>query len=116
MAGKQISLNSVVFTPINVDEDGDKMGDPLGPMADGSRGFAHRANKRTWRISWKRVPSSVRASIRSIFTLTSSFPFVDEDGVSATVYCPPGGFRSRIAVIAAGIVLYYDVQLTIEEV
>jgi hypothetical protein len=114
MAGKQISLNATVFTPIDVQETVTKIGDEF-QGANGARRFAHRANKREWRISWRRVLASVRTGVRGIYALTSSFTFIDEDGTSYTVFCPPGGYSSSISLIAPGVTLYYDIELTIKE-
>jgi len=111
-----ITLNGTSFTPRDVQEDGDKVGKEIGPAANGARRFAHRANKRQWRLSWRRVLAATRTSVRGIFNLTASFIFVDEAGTSYTVYCPPGGFKSSVSLIAgAGPTLYYDVELTIKE-
>lgn len=115
MAGKQISLNSVVLTPTDIQEDIDRIGDEI-QAANGTRRFAFRANKRQWKIAWRRVLASVRTSVRGIYALTSVFTYIDEDGNSFTVYCPPGGFTSKISAISPGVTLYYDIDLTIKEV
>jgi hypothetical protein len=115
MAGKQVVINGTAYTPNNVQVEETKIGTEW-EAGDGSYHFAHRANKRTWRLSWKRVPVATRTSIRGIYTLVGTFPFVDEDAGSAvTVACPPGGFRSSIGLIAPGVTLYYDVELTLRE-
>ena len=114
MAGKQISLNGTAYTPSGVEESLEKIGAER-TAANGARRFVHRATKREWRLSWQRVTASVRSSVRGVYALTTAFAYVDEDGASYTVYCPPGGFRSSISLIAPGVTLYYDVELTLKE-
>lgn len=115
MAGKQVVINGVAYTPTDIQLEETKIGTEW-EAANGAYRFAHRANKRTWRLSWRRVPVATRTALRAIYALTSTFPFIDEDAGSAvTVACPPGGFRSSIGLIAPGVTLYYNVELTLRE-
>lgn len=112
-----ITLNGTSFTPSDIQTDHEKIGDRID-AANGSRRWAHRADKRTWSISWKAVPLATLTAVRGIFALTSTFTYADENGSSATVFCEAGALSSSVAELAyesGSQVLYYDVTLKLTE-
>jgi hypothetical protein len=112
-----ISLNATTFYPADIEEAPEAIGTPI-KAANGARRFAKRADKRVWTLSWNRVTAAVRAQIRAVHALTSTFTYIDEAGTSFTVLCLPGAYRSSIGLIGmpGGVLtLYYNVTLTIHE-
>lgn len=113
-----ITLNANVLTPNKIEHTPEKIGVEL-VMANGRRRFVHRATKETWSLSWEGITSTVRATLRTIFDLTSTFTYIDQFGVSWSVYCPPGGWKCSIAAIlpaGATTELRYTVELQIKQV
>lgn len=111
------TLNGVTFYPSDIAPDHEKIGHEI-QAADGSRRWAHRADKRTWKIEWKSVPLATLTAVRAIFNLTTTFTFVDENGDAATVFCKAGALSSSVAEIgqnSGGQVLLYNVSLTLTE-
>jgi len=112
-----ITLNGVSFTPSNIEPAHEKIGTTI-QAANGARRWAHRADKRVWTITWDKVALATLTAIRAVFALTSTFTYVDENGVSATVFCQAGALKSSVSEMgmSAGTqVLYYDVTLEITE-
>lgn len=112
-----ISLNATSFTPGGIDEDREKIGSAI-QAANGARRFAHRAIKRSWTLTWSGVTATVRDQVRTIYALTTTFTYVDENSNSITVFCPPGGFASKVSLItveSGATTLRYDVTLKIVE-
>jgi methionyl-tRNA formyltransferase len=112
-----ISLNATTFYPADIEETREKIGTEIA-AANGARRFAHRAEKRSWTLTWNRVTAAVRTQIRAVHVLTTTFTYIDEAGTSFTVLCLPGAYRSSIGLIGmpGGVLtLYYNVTLTIHE-
>ncbi|MCC7267060.1 MAG: hypothetical protein IT546_06930 [Caulobacteraceae bacterium] len=112
-----ITLNGTTFYPSDIEEEADKIGREL-EAADGSRRFVHRANKRAWSIAFDRVPLATLTALRTIYGLTTTFAFVDENANAYTVYCPPGALSSSVGMLAteAGAqVLYYNCSRSLKQ-
>lgn len=112
-----ISLNGTSFTPSDIQTQAEKIGATI-QAANGARRWAHRADKRTWTITWALVPLATLTAVRGIFALTATFAFVDENGASVTVLCQEGALTSNVSAIAwegGAQVLYYDISLTVVE-
>lgn len=112
-----ISLNGTSFTPSGIDEAREKIGSVIA-AANGSRRFAHRAHKREWTLTWTNVAATVRDAVRTIYALTTTFTYVDENSNSITVLCLPGGFQSSVSLISyegGALTLRYTVTLKVSE-
>lgn len=114
-----IILNGTTFYASDVQEDDERIGTTL-QARNGNRRFVHRAFKRRWTITWDQVSQSVRASIRTIHRLTTTFTFTDEVGNSYTVFCDTGAFKSSVGAIIpgpgyVGTVEEYNVTLILTE-
>jgi len=117
MSNRYIFMNSVQFNPTSVEAEEDKIGESRR-MGDGTLRYYHRAFKSKWTLNWTAVKEANVPAIRTIARLTTSFTFVDYDGVSHTVMVLPGGFTTSLSaekVDAAGI-KRYDVTLVLDEV
>jgi hypothetical protein len=117
MANQPIYLNGVQFKPSNIDVSEDKIG-VNSRAASGRLKFHLVTTKSQWKISWAMVDTATMNAVRTIYRLTSSFVFIDEQGVSHTVACLPGGFTSTLAATSISInnVVHYDVEITLDEV
>jgi hypothetical protein len=116
-----VTLNGTSFYPSDIQVEFTKVGVSL--VADnGSRRFVHRLsgatpiNKLNWVLSWERVTETVRGQIGVIANLSTTFTYVDQHAVSYTVQTEESAFTSSIAFVAAGAVLYYNVELRIWQV
>jgi hypothetical protein len=112
MAG--ISLNGTTFHPSDIQADELKIGESLVARS-GARTWVQYGTKRSWDLSWKNVAKATRDAVRTIFRLTTTFPYVDEDGVSVTVQCEASGYSSSVATIEDAATVRYDLKLTIYE-
>ncbi len=113
---KRFTLNGTVFYPSEVDTTVEKKGE-VKEMISGATRFFLKAHKRTWVLTWNKIPDSLVQSIRAIYLLTSSFTAKDEWDTSYTVLCLPGGFNHKLDAASIGLngIEYYDVTLTIQE-
>lgn len=117
MSTRYIYMNGVEFNPSEVEiKDDEKIGDSRR-MGDGTLRYYHRAFKGQWSITWNGVKETFIPAIRAIGRLTTSFTFIDYDGVSHTVIILPGNFsRSLTAEKVTPDTKRYDVSLTLDEV
>ncbi len=111
-----ISLAGTSFTPSSIDESREKIGTVI-TAANGARRFAHRNHKREWTLTWKDVTATVRDQVRTVYALTTTFAYVDENANSVTCLCLPGGFQSSISTITyeGAVTLRYTVTLKVSE-
>ena len=112
-----ITLNSTTFYPSDVQETFEKIG-VVFEAANGNRRFLHRANKRSWNISFQSVPLATVVALRTIAALTSTFTFTDENSNSFTVFCDTGALKTNVAILAkqsGSQVLYYNADLQLLE-
>lgn len=117
MSNRYISMNSVQFNPTSVEYEEEKIGESRR-MGDGTLRYYHRSIKRKWTITWTGLRETYLAAVKSIAALTTSFTFVDYDGVSYTVLILPGGYKHSLnADKVDGLgVKRYDITITLDEV
>ncbi len=112
-----ISLNGTSFTPSGIDMAREKIGSVI-TAANGARRFAHRAHKREWTLTWANVTATVRDQVRTVYALTTSFTYIDENSNSITVLCLPGGYQETVSLISyegGAVTLRYTVTLNLSE-
>jgi len=123
MAADRIKLNNVTFGktglqgPTNVEPDLLVFGSEQ-ETRNGALSLLETGKKWHWTITWDAVDVATRNAVRSIALLSSTFTFVDEDGVSHTVQCPKEGrYKAGISITGSdgGGTLYYGVTLVIRE-
>lgn len=117
MSTQYIYLNGTQMNPSEVEiKDDEKIGESRR-MGDGTLRYYHRTFKGQWSIKWTSVKETYIASIRAIGRLTTSFTFIDYEGVSHTVIVLPGNFSRTLSAekVSPGI-KRYDVSLTLDEV
>lgn len=85
-------------------------------MANGTRRWVNRGTKRTWTIEWNGVREATRAALRTLHVLPTTFPFVDELGVTyATCQTEAADLSEAYAFTDPSNNLYYDLTITIRE-
>lgn len=110
-------MNGVQFNPSEVEmKDDEKIGESRR-MGDGTLRYYHKAFKGQWVIKWTTVKESYVPAIRTIARLTTSFTFIDYEGVSHTVMVLPGGMSRTLSAekVSPGV-KRYDVSITLDEV
>lgn len=115
---KRVILNSVTLYPTSIDVDEERItldGSPYR-MLDGSLRMYHVGFKNKWTLHWTSIPESSIAAIRALYRTTSSITFNDENNTSYTVVTT--GFSTNLAAdrISLQGVIYYDVDLNLEQV
>jgi hypothetical protein len=119
-----ITLSGTTFYPSDIAVETEKQGVSL-VAASGSRRWAQRVTgggtsilKSKWVLTWEKATGAVRTAVAAVYVLNSTFTFTDEHGLSYTVQCEGGGdgFKTNISLISSGLVLYYDVELSIYQV
>lgn len=108
-------LNGVTIYPSTIEENRRRIG-LLIEAANGSRRFAHRAFKSTWKITWNRVLAADRDSIKALAETVSTTVFVSDEGVSYNVFIDEDAFTSDVESIGSDGTLYYNVTLNLREV
>lgn len=115
MAASPIQLNATNFTPSAIAENAEKVGVPIR-AANGTRRFAHRALKKQWELSWETLTLAEVTPIRTIYNLTTTFTYRDENLTSYTVLCDSDALSITTSdTWPTDNTVYYDVTLTIKE-
>lgn len=117
-----VTINSVIFGvggshkgPTNIEEEILTFGTEF-EAANGDLTMLQSGQKTQWTLTWNDIPKSTRDAIRTLAKLTTTFPFVDEDGNSFTVQCPKQSrYKSGISIIANATTLYYGVTLVVRQ-
>lgn len=117
MANNPIYLNGQQLRPSSIERTATKVGTSQR-MADGTLRYFHRANKSSWTITWEGVTEDILTIVRNVYTLTTSFTFIDEQATSFTVLCEGDALKYTLSAtkIALGGHKRYDVTLTVNQV
>lgn len=119
-----IRLNGVIFSgspsdlsapcaPKGVEHTRKKIG-PTVEGIDGTANYFHRAHKRGWVIAWEDAPMATVTEVETIFLLTTTFTYRDENGVALTVQCDSrDDMVSSISSISGDGTAYYNITLAI---
>lgn len=116
MTLKRVILGGTTFYPTSIDQEDVRIAKGPERMLDGTLRIWHRAFKRRWTLHWNSLPEASLPAIRTAYRTTSSVTYNDEDNVNYTVVTTSkseGLAADRISRIGT---MYYDVELTIEEV
>ncbi len=113
---KRVTLNGTTLYPTSIDEDDIRIADGPERMLDGTLRIWHRAFKRKWTLSWSSLPETSIAAIRTAYRTTTSITYNDEDNVNHTVVTTSKTENLAADRISRAGIMYYDVELTLEEV
>lgn len=115
---KRVILNGTDFFPTTIDKEDLRITSAKSPirMLDGTLRLWHRAFKRRWVLHWNSVSETIVPAIRSTYRLTTSFTYNDEDNVNHTVVSTAFSENLSAERISRAGIIFYDVDLTIEEV
>jgi len=85
-------------------------------MANGTRRWVNRGTKHVWSVEWAGAREATRAALRTLHQLTTTFPFIDELGVTyATCQTEESDLDESYAYTDPSNNLYYDLKITIRE-
>lgn len=112
---KRYILNSVTIYPTTVDVEEIEIADSER-MLDGTFRKWHRAFKNRWVLAWTNIPESLISTIRALYRNTNSMTLNNENNENFTVVST--GFTSNIDAsnISLNGIMYYNLELTLEEV
>lgn len=113
---KRVILGGTTLYPTTIDVDDQRIA--LGPerMIDGTLRMWHRAFKRKWTLHWNSLPEALLPAIRTIYRTTASMTYNDEDNANHTVVSISKTENLAADRISRAGIMYYDVDLVIEEV
>lgn len=113
---KRVILNGVTLYPTAIDEDDIRIA--LGPerMLDGTLRIWHRAFKHRWTLNWSSLPEALLPAIRTLYRTTTSMTYNDEDNTNHTVVTVSKTENLAADRISRPGIMYYDVELVLEEV
>jgi hypothetical protein len=84
--------------------------------ANGGRTFVARSvQKRTWSIGWALANDTTRAALRTLAELATTFPFVDQLGVSRSCQVEADDYSEEWLMSDTANVAWYACTLTIRE-
>lgn len=108
------SLNGTTVYPSDIEAELIVIGDEI-EAANGVITHMVRGSKWRWTITWNRVSSAVRTTVRTIAQISTPFTWVDEDGTSYTVLRDLTPYSAKKSLITRDGTVYYDVTLTIRQ-
>jgi hypothetical protein len=116
MATTAITLNGVSFTKcVSIDESDALVGVAI-QAANGARRFARRARKRQFTLNFDGMTIAQMNTLRAVMAITTSFAFVDGEGVSTTVITQTDPLSIQTPVIDGASNIWYAATLTLYEV
>lgn len=113
---KRVILNSVTLTPTSIDQDDVRIADGPERMLDGTLRIWQRAYKKKWSLHWSGLPETSIAAIRTLYRTTAAMTFNDQDNVNYTVVTTSKTENLSADKISRAGIMYFDVDLTIEEI
>lgn len=116
MATTQVTLNGVTYPKCANESREDAIIGTAYEAADGTRRFARRARKQKYMLEFQGLTITELNALRNVQALTTSFPYVNGHGVSATVICRNDPLTSEVAVIDLATDPRYNATLTLWEV
>lgn len=114
MAPLSFTMNGTAFYPSDIRHKRVKKGREL-EAKDGTPHVFIRGAKHEWELTFDGVTNAVRNAIEAVSALTTTFSITDERGASYTALCPLDSYEDGIAIIAAGVTLYYSVTLRLRQ-
>lgn len=115
MSVKVVTLAGISFFPTTIETEDVRIGESAR-MLGGAFRFWHRAYKKKWNLHWENVPETTVSGIRTRYRSTSSQTYVDQDQITYTVILTT--FKESLSAedISLPGVLYYDIDMSFEEV
>ena len=111
---KRYVLNGTVFHPTEVAIEDMKIEDS-DRMANGTLRTWHRAYKKKWTLSWSGLHEDNIGPLRTLYRTTSSYTLNDENNTTYTVLARTWSEKLS-AEREANNILYYDIEMSFEEV
>jgi hypothetical protein len=115
---KRVILNSVTLYPSSIDVDEIRItldGSPYR-MLGGNLRMYHVGFKKKWTLHWTNLPETSIAAIRALYRTTSSITYNDEDNANYTVVTTEFSTNLSADNISLAGIIYYNVDLGLEEV
>lgn len=111
---KRYIINGTTVYPTTVSVDEVRISDQQR-MLNGKFRIWHRAFKNKWTLGWTSLPETSLAAIRAIYRTTTTMTLNNEDNTNFTVVST--GFNTSLSAanISRPGIIYYDVELTLEE-
>ena len=116
MTLKRVILNGTTLTPTSIDQEDIRIAKGPDRMLDGTLRMWHRAFKRRWTLHWSSLAEANMAAIRTAYRTTTSITYNDQDNVNYTVVTTSKSESLAADRISRAGLMYFDVDLTIEEV
>jgi hypothetical protein len=113
---KRVVLNGVTLTPTEIDQEDVRIAKGPERMLDGTLRMWHRAFKRKWTLTWSSLHEDNVPAIRTLYRTTSSITYNDQDNANYTVVTTSKTENLSAERISRPGAMYFDVELTIEEV
>lgn len=113
---KRVILNGVTLTPTEISQEDVRIAKGPERMLDGTLRMWHRTFKRKWTLSWSSLPETDIAAIRTLYRTTTSITYNDQDNVNYTVVTVSKTEALSAERISRPGIMYFDVELAIEEV
>jgi len=84
--------------------------------ASGVRHFMSASTRKdAWTFSWEKANATTRAAVDALHALNTTFPYVDEFGVSHTVQCEDEERKRDTAFTTAANTILYDLELVLHQ-
>lgn len=116
MTVKRIILNGSTLYPTTIDEEDIRITDGGWiRMLAGNGRMWHRTFKKRWTIHWTSIPETLLTPIRNAYRTTTTMTFNDVNNTNYTVVSLSKTENLSAERIDGDGIMYYDVDLTIEE-
>lgn len=113
---KRVVLNGTTLYPTEIDQEDVRIAEGPTRMLGGALRIWHRAYKRKWTLSWSSLPETSIAAIRTLYRTTTSMTYNDQDNSNYTVVTTSKTENLSAERISRAGIMYYDVELTLEEI
>jgi len=113
---KRVLLNGITLYPTDINQEDVRIAKGPERMLNGTLRLWHRGFKRKWTLSWSSLPESSLPAIRTLYRTTTSITYNDQDNVSYTVITTSKTESLSAERISRQGIMYFDVELVIEEV
>lgn len=112
---KRYIINGTTVYPTTVDVEEVRIADGPERMVDGTGRIWHRAFKNKWKLHWASLPETSLAAIRAIYRTTTTMTLNNEDNTNYTVFSTAFSTTLSAEQISRAGIIYYDVDLEVEE-
>ncbi len=115
MAVTKIKVAGTFVNVSTVRRDMQRIGTPLTAQ-NGSRRYALRTTKSTWELSAENISAADVTTLKTAYSLGSTFTLIDETNTSYTVFCADEPLSIETGVQELDLsAMYYNVTMTVTE-